>query len=256
MTSSRKYFLGMDEAGRGSVIGPLVMGAVVIDEKTLEDYTTTEITDSKQLSSIKRTELFDLIKESAISYSAVLLHPSEIDSAVLSLTSNLNMLELQTMAQLIKKHSNATDIYIDAISKPDYCTTNLKTLLQEEKSFLTIKKAKIDTLHITKMHQELKKHITLIAQNKADLNYKVVSAASIIAKVTRDLEIRKIEKEYGLEEHILASGYPNQQLQPFLKKYKKEIKERTYPFIRYSWDWAPLKAIIAPDKLKQSKLLF
>ena len=96
----------------------------------------------------------------------------------------------------------------------------------------------------------------LFAQNKADLNYKAVSAASILAKVTRDREIRKLEKEYNLEDNILASGYPNQQLLPFLEEYKKEIKAKKFPFIRYSWDWAPLKKIVSKDSLKQSKLLF
>lgn len=256
MTGSTKYFLGIDEAGRGSVIGPLVMGAVVIDEQTLTEYSNSAITDSKQLSPKKREELVEIIKKSCHSYSAILLDPSDIDKAVLSSTSNLNLLELQTMAQLIKKHSNATDIYIDAISKPNYCTTNLKNLLQEDSSFLHIKKVQLDTLHLTRLEEEIQNHITLIAQNKADLNFKVVSAASIIAKVTRDAEIRRLEQENNLEQKILASGYPNQQLLPFLKKYRKEIREKKFDFIRYSWDWAPLKAISSSDNLKQSKIVF
>lgn len=253
MSESTKIHLGIDEAGRGSVIGPLVMGAVSVTEKTLQYYATTQITDSKQLSSEKRAELFNIIKETSHSNATIALQPVDIDNALTSATTNLNLLELQAMTQLILSNP-ATDIFIDAISKPDYCTTNLNILLKKESAILSVKKVDKETLHFARMLEDTKKLATITSQNKADVNFKVVSAASIIAKVTRDETIRSLEREYSLQEGILASGYPNNQLKPFLQKYKKEIKKREFPFIRYTWDWSPLQTIISPATLKQSKI--
>lgn len=246
--------LGIDEAGRGSVIGPLIMGAVSVDAETLNIYTSSEITDSKKLSPQKREKLFDIIAETSFTHFTEVLEPREIDKAVLSQTSNLNILELQAMTKLILKNPNATDIFIDAISKPDYCTGHLKTYLMQDQTISYIKKTNSEVLEISRLIDNLPKQVKLVAQNKADFTFKVVSAASIIAKVTRDRRIRAIENEFNLEKGILASGYPNAQLKPFLEKYRTEIKKHEFPFVRYSWDWPPLKAITLPDKLKQSKL--
>ena len=256
MSDSKKIFLGIDEAGRGSVIGPLVIGAVSVDVSTLEYYTGTEIADSKQLSPQKRLELYNTIKETSFSYSTVVLEPFEIDKAVKSSTSNLNLLELQAMSQLIRNNPESTDIIIDAISKPDYCTTNLKTFLKQDSSFVSLKKINTETLRYSREINTTKKYVTILAQNKADVNFKVVSAASIIAKVTRDKAIKELEEQFSLEKGILASGYPNEHLQLFLQKYKTQIKKHEFPFIRYSWEWGPLKSIISPEKLKQTKIQF
>ncbi len=255
MSESTKIYLGMDEAGRGSVIGPLVMGSVSITKSTLEYYESTEITDSKKLSPKKREQLFDIIKETNFTSRTIALTSLDIDKAVLSRTSNLNILELQTMIKLIIENQLATDIFIDAISTPDYCTNNLKTLLKNDSSVLSVKKLSADTLSLSRMVDDHCVKATIIAQNKADINYKVVSAASILAKVTRDKAIRDLEIEFGLPIGILASGYPNNQLKPFLNKYKKQIKKKEFPFIRYSWDWLPLKSLISSNNLKQEKLL-
>jgi ribonuclease HII len=254
MHSSGKIFLGIDEAGRGSVIGPLVIGAVIADEKTLEFYSTTNLTDSKQLKPLDREKLYSIIRESSTGYSTIILNPSEIDKALLDPNDNLNLLELVSMSKLINQYPNATDIIIDAISTPDYCTNNLKILLKKIIHNSSIKKVHEDTLLISRPIQDNIKKSTLIAQNKADLNFKIVSAASIIAKVSRDMHIRFLETEFHLETGILASGYPNDQLLPFLKKYKKSIQQREFPFIRYQWNWPPLKSILNKDNLKQTKL--
>ena len=250
-----RIFLGIDEAGRGSVIGPLVMGAVSVNQSTLDYYATTEITDSKQLTAEKRKKLFLIIQETSFTHFTEVLEPLDIDKAVLSQTSNLNILELQTMIKLILKNPTSTDIIIDAISTPNYCTTNLKTLLKKDNTITAVKKVNEEILEISRLIDNTSKPVTLTAQNKADVNFKIVSAASIIAKVTRDQAIRNIETEYNLMEGILASGYPNERLKPFLQKYKKEIKKREFPFIRYSWDWAPLKVIVSAEKYKHAKLL-
>ena len=250
-----RIFLGIDEAGRGSVIGPLVMGAVSVNQSTLDYYATTEITDSKQLTAEKRKKLFLIIQETSFTHFTEVLEPLDIDKAVLSQTSNLNILELQTMIKLILKNPTSTDIIIDAISTPNYCTTNLKTLLKKDNTITAVKKVNEEILEISRLIDNTSKPVTLTAQNKADVNFKIVSAASIIAKVTRDQAIRNIETEYNLMEGILASGYPNERLKPFLQKYKKEIKKREFPFIMYSWDCAPLKVIVSAEKYKQAKLL-
>ena len=82
----------------------------------------------------------------------------------------------------------------------------------------------------------------LVLEHKADLNYPVVSAASILAKVTRDAEIEKIKKEIGVD---FGSGYMSDpRTSEFLKKnYKK------YPEI-FRKSWAPYQKIIGAKSQK------
>ncbi|MHA2365539.1 MAG: ribonuclease HII, partial [Candidatus Hodarchaeales archaeon] len=91
------------------------------------------------------------------------------------------------------------------------------------------------------------------AQNKADDKYVIVGAASIIAKVERDQSIGLLEQKYDLN-GFLGSGYPNNQLLPFIEEYRNQIKNRNFPFIRYEWDWPPLSKIVQNSNLIQAKL--
>jgi len=253
-SSIKKIILGIDEAGRGSVIGPLVIGAVLADSNGIKIFEQSKVTDSKKLSPLARQELLQLVSEHALKTIKYNITPTEIDQALKDPTNNLNLLELQYMTKIIIETIPSTDIIIDAISTSDYCTNNIKLLLSKHALISSIKKPQEDTLLIKGVFQEKKFDSRLIAQNKADLNFKIVSAASIVAKVTRDLEIRKLEEKFNLETNILASGYPNDQLLPFLDTYKKEIKNRVFPFIRYNWNWDPLQEIFQGKRKKQKSI--
>ena len=70
-----KYLLGIDEAGRGPLAGPLVTAGVIFPI----GYENPEIYDSKALSEKKRERLFDVIKEDALYFEIRLVSPAEID---------------------------------------------------------------------------------------------------------------------------------------------------------------------------------
>ena len=70
-----KYVLGIDEAGRGPLAGPLVVAGVVFEI----GYENPAIYDSKSLSEKKREELFDIIQEDALDFEIKIVTEEEID---------------------------------------------------------------------------------------------------------------------------------------------------------------------------------
>jgi ribonuclease HII len=195
--------LGIDEAGRGSVIGPLVMAGVVIDEKDNEKLREMGVKDSKLLTPKKRSDLFQKIKDISLDHVVLQISPSEIDT--LRKVTNLNKIEAKMMAEIIKA-MKADKAYVDA---PQVSTEKFKILLLDL--------AKNDT--------------EIVAENNADVNYPVCSAASILAKVTRDGEIEKLKKKVNYD---FGVGYSHdERTVGFLKKL---INDGKYPdFVRKSW---------------------
>ena len=198
---------GVDEAGRGCVIGPLVIAGVLIKEENLPVLARLGVKDSKLLSPRKREALSIEILRVAEKHHVVKLAPKEIDSVVESIRKlhKLNRLEAQTMAQIINT-LKPDEVYVDAA---DVVEDRFKHHIQEG---LTVK-AKITSRH------------------KADKIYPVVSAASIIAKVTRDNEIASLRATYG----DFGSGYlSDQKTMSFLKLWLQTHVE--YPdCVRKSW---------------------
>lgn len=238
--------MGIDEAGRGCVIGPLVIGMVVATEPIVREFEAIGITDSKKLSKNKRIEFRDIIAKRAEKIETIAISPAEIDAALKDHEDNLNQLELRYMTNFLANNV-VSKAYVDAISTPRYSTSFILNFFKQYKD-VKIKRISNDALHLLRKNDESsnKKSIktTIIAQNKADSTYKVVSAASIMAKTDRDESIRKLEDEYSLEKGILASGYANEFLFPFLRKYSKQIKNKEFEFIRYRWMWDPLQHIL------------
>lgn len=198
---------GVDEAGRGCVIGPLVIAGVLIKEENLHFLRQLGVKDSKLLSPKKREALAAEIARLAEKHHVVKLLPSEIDRAVESgrKLHKLNRLEAQTMSQIINA-LNPDEAYVDAA---DTLEERFKHHIQEG---LTVK-AKITSRH------------------KADKIYAVVSAASIIAKVERDKEIAALKEAYG----NFGSGYlTDQKTMLFLKQWLQTHTD--YPScVRQSW---------------------
>jgi len=201
---------GVDEAGRGCVIGPLVVAGVLVKEENLPVLRQLGVKDSKLLSPKKREALFTEISRLAEKHHVVKLLPSEIDRAVECKRKlhKLNRLEAQTMTQIINA-LNPDEAYVDAA---DVIEERFAQHIQEG---LTVK-AKITSKH------------------KADKVYPVVSAASIIAKVERDKEIEALKEVYG----DFGSGYPaDKKTTQFLKQWMQTHPE--YPScVRQSWKTA------------------
>ena len=212
--------LGMDEAGRGPVIGPMVIAGVVLDKEGERKLKDAGVKDSKILSIEKRKTLVDTIKENSIDHKIMVLEPKEIDEALNSPSSNLNKFEMLNMAMIA--NSLASDEIV--IDSP---TNSMDRFKNEFKVFLKDKNRKI------------------ILEHKADMNFISVAAASILAKVTRDWEIEKLKIRYGIE---IGSGYPSD---PTTREFLKENYNK-YDFFRKSWSsW---KKAAGQNDNKQVKL--
>ena len=196
--------LGIDEAGRGPVIGPLVVAGVLIKKSDERFLKNLGVRDSKLLSPEKREILEGEIKKRAKNVRVVIIPARQIDEYMKKMS--LNQIEMDAMINIINTVGDVDKTIIDLPSTS-------KTFVPDLESKLTAK---------TK----------ITAEYKADVNYISVGAASIIAKVERDRQVRALEKEYGLE---LGSGYPSD---PATKRYMESlIRSRdTLPdYVRSSW---------------------
>ncbi len=216
--------LGIDEAGRGCVIGPLVVAGVLIDERNEPKLLELGVKDSKLLSRRRREQLAKEIEQVAISTYVIKLSPAEIDKAVNSRRKlhKLNRLEAKTMAKVIE----ALRPHIAIVDASDVLADRYRQHIAECLPF----------------------QVQVISEHKADKKYQVVSAASIIAKVERDRSIDELKAQHG----DFGSGYmASPKTIVFLETLVKKHSE--YPdFVRSSWK--PAKAAKINAKMKQTKL--
>jgi ribonuclease HII len=211
---------GVDEAGRGPVIGPLIVAGVKFnDDSKLIEF---KVKDSKRLTPKKREILAIKIKQYCISYEILIIPAKDIDDMRKVMT--LNEIEVNAFSKIIKK------------LKPDICYVDSADV--NEKRFAD------DIL------TNLSFKPNIVSKHKADDIYPIVSAASIIAKTKRDEEIRKISIE--LEEKLnlpVGSGYPaDSKTQKFLREWFDRYK-RLPPHVRRSWH--TIKNILKEKSIKK-----
>jgi len=196
--------LGIDEAGRGPVIGPLVVAGVLIKKSDERILKKLGVRDSKLLSPEKREILEGEIKKRAKNVRVVIIPARQIDEYMKKIS--LNQIEMDAMINIINTIGDTDKTIIDLPSTS-------KTFVPDLESKLTAK-------------------TRITAEYKADVNHISVGAASIIAKVERDRQVRALEKEHGLE---LGSGYPSD---PATKRYMESLvrSRDTFPdYVRKSW---------------------
>ena len=192
---------GIDDAGRGAMLGPLVIAGVSLDKKNLRKLTSLGVKDSKKLSPKIRENLYKKIIETVDNYYVAKIPPRSIDASVKK--HLLNNLEAKYMAKVVSK--------LDAdISYVDSCDVN--------------------PLRFGKEISALSDGHKIKSYHHADSRFVAVAAASILAKVTRDRSIGILRKT-----HDLGSGYPSDSVTvKFVSKYYK--KNHTVPvFVRKSW---------------------
>jgi ribonuclease HII len=219
--------LGIDDAGRGPIIGPMVMAGVLIDSKEEPKLKSLGVKDSKQVIQNKRVLLAEEIRKIAISYHVVTIHPNEIDGREAG-GLNLNKLEA-VKAALIINQLNKTNEKIKVVI--DCPSTNIK----KWESYL-------------KGYVEKTENLDFFVEHKADVNHVSCSAASILAKVTREEEVEKIKKRIGKD---FGSGYPSD---PVTKKFIEEHgkKHKKDGIIRETWaTWQNQKAKKSQLKLNE-----
>ncbi|MEC8446495.1 MAG: ribonuclease HII [Candidatus Thermoplasmatota archaeon] len=193
---------GVDEAGKGPVMGPMVVAAVSVENAKLVE--NLGFKDSKLLSSQRRLKLFNLIKQN-YSYEIEIINVEKIDEY--RMKNQLNLLNRKAFEKVISK-LNPNVAYVDAAD------------VNEERFGREIK------INLTNPNDT-----DVISMHKADSMIPVVAAASIIAKETRELEIKKLKKEIG----DFGSGYPSDERTiKFLKSYFHD-NSRWPPGTRKSW---------------------
>ncbi len=196
--------IGIDEAGRGCIIGPMVICAAAINP--LDEYKLKEmgVKDSKKLSPSQREGLYGKVGR-LCKYTTVKITAEEL-SALMD-HKNLNEIEAMKIAHAIDQLAlhNAT-AYVDS---PD----------------------NVPSKFARRIEKYLKTRTRIVSANKADDTYVIVGAASIIAKVTRDREIEKIKKIVGFD---FNSGYTSDPVtQEFVRKRKDY--PALAPYLRTKW---------------------
>lgn len=198
---SDRIIVGTDEAGRGPVLGPLVMAALAFKESNIQKLEWLGVKDSKMLSAEVRENLFERIREIVHDFQIEVVEPDAIDLSLEDASTNLNWLEADTTARLLGE-MEADKIIIDCPSP------NIKAY----RDYL-----------IKKLPPKLVQKAEIIAEHKADVNHIVVAAASIIAKVLRDRAIENTKREIGID---FGSGYMSDpKTKDFLEKYHDKYPE-------------------------------
>ena len=92
---------GVDDSGKGPIIGPMIVAGVSLDVKDLHKLEKIGVKDSKKLTAKKREELYPKILKIVDNYKIIIIPPQEIDNAVDSDTTNLNWLEGEKIVKFI-----------------------------------------------------------------------------------------------------------------------------------------------------------
>ena len=169
---------GIDEAGKGPVLGPMCVAGVLLDEKKLDALTLLGVKDSKQLSAKRREMFADKIKELADRYYILEVSPFQIDELRQAMTMNEIMVSCfaRILEELRPHHAfvDAADVIASRFGD------NIK--------------------------RKYGRDVIITSEHEADVKYPVVSAASILAKVKRDELVESIKGKIGTD---IGSGYPS-----------------------------------------------
>ncbi len=219
-----ELILGIDDAGRGPVVGPMIVAGVLLTPKTEKDLKEQGVKDSKDLTSKRREFLADKVREKAETYETIAIFPDEIDGK-LNNGTNLNVLEAMKMAELINKINKGYKKVKVIIDCPSVSIEKWKDIL--------------------KTYVENLSNLEIVCEHKADKNHTSVSAASIIAKSLREKEMAGLKEVYG----EIGSGYCSDPVTcKFLEKHC--IRHEKDGLFRTSWvTWKR-----AFEKTKQRKL--
>lgn len=212
--------VGVDEAGRGPVLGPLVVGLLSIpkeDEYMLEEQ---NIEDSKHLSHAKRKLHYEWLNLQATErgwyVDTIICPPNRIDTAVYG--QGLNILEVDLFASILNRHHRLFDQELEILL--DACDVN-------EERFNNRISERLDNWPRTAS--------TMVAEHKADTNHRIVGGASILAKVVRDMEIERISSELGKP---VGSGYPSD---PNTVRALPDLIKESGIHNDIRWSWATVK---------------
>ncbi|XP_069623337.1 ribonuclease H2 subunit A [Ranitomeya imitator] len=212
--------LGIDEAGRGPVLGPMVYGICYCPVSRKKDLEDLKVADSKTLSEAERERLFKKLDGAPdfIGWTLHILSPNVISTSMQQRAKyNLNALSHDTAIGLIQHALDhgvqVTEVFVDTVGPADKYQEKLKKLFPG---------------------------VEVTVKPKADSLFPVVSAASICAKVARDRVVKgwKFLEDLGEIDVDYGSGYPNDpKTKEWLAKHLDPVFG--YPqFVRFSWSTA------------------
>ena len=203
---------GIDEAGRGPMLGPLVVAGVLATSSQIKQLKKHGVRDSKKLTPVMREKLYKKIIDTVENYHIVRIQPRTIDTSVKN--HSLNHLEAKYMAKIILKLK-------PKVSFVDSCDAN--------------------PVRFGKEISQLSKNSKIRSYHHADSKFIIVAAASILAKVSRDRTITRLKKNYDI-----GSGYPSDK--KTVNFVKKSIRKNEIPsFVRKSWK--PVQKMMKKGKL-------
>ena len=199
---------GIDEAGRGPLIGPLVVCGALFEQETIHDLNALRVKDSKMLTPRRRMQLLEPIKGLASKIELRSISAAEIDS-LRGQKVNLNEIEVRAFVSIAQALKPSL-LYLDAV---DVKAQRFGKAVSERSGLSTL-------------------GCKVVSEHKADSKYPVVSAASIVAKVERDNTIKLLHEEFG----DFGSGYPSD---PKTIKFVRDILSDTGALpniVRHSWE--------------------
>jgi len=219
---SESFIMGIDEAGRGPVLGPLVYACCACQAGRLQELEATGVRDSKKLSAQRRERIFQTLGENAdwIYSRTRMLSPEMLSATMLGRKRvNLNETSYAATISLVKDALSSgmfiEGLFVDTVGEPDAYQMRLKRIFP--------------------------KIPRIVVQSEAESRFAVVAAASIIAKVTRDKALRtwtfpeeandpqlRFSREYG-------SGYP---ADPLTQRWLRKHLDPIFGFpsiVRFSW---------------------
>ena len=196
--------LGADEAGKGPVVGSMFVAGLVIEEDRLFDLAGWGVKDSKQLSPAKRESLARKIRSIASDQYILEVKPQVIDE--LRAVMTMNEIMVRSFSQVLSR-LHADQAMLDAAD------------VDAERFADRVKAAS-------------KTGMVVRAEHKADQHHTIVSAASILAKVSRDASMKELEAAMNCK---IGSGYPHDQITlDFLGRWVRENRELPR-CARHSW---------------------
>lgn len=228
---------GIDDATKCPCIGSIFIAGVAADEKTIRKWKKAGVKDSKLVARKKREKLAELIKETAITFSIQEVTPTMIDDKRL----NLNAWEMGVVLQImhaLQTKTAITDLYIDNWE------VNTNLFWQRLEQIRTFDFSTISDFAIS-ITQEALTSMQIYPEHKADENYTVVGAASILAKTASDAQYDAYKKIYG----PFGSGNP---ADPATRLFVWQHRHNPPPIIRKSWQ--TYKTLLALDDIEKDRL--
>lgn len=230
---------GVDDATKCPCIGSIFLAGVVADEQTIEEWKKLGVKDSKLIAPQKRERLAKIIKKTARSFSIKEITPAMIDDKSVFNLNDWEMLVVLNIVKYLHKKTAFEKVYIDNWETSE---KGFKRRLKRILSTVMKPHVRANKLVLTRKKLIL---INYIPEHRADENYTVVGAASILAKVASDAQYRKYKKKFG----DFGSGNPGD---PKTRLFVWQHRDNPLPIIRTSWN--TYKTLASLDAIEDDPL--